>query len=172
MEANFFYRLSLILHHEGGFVDHEDDPGGASNKDITHKTYAEFLGRPLEDVDELKNIPEEHVQEIYKKNYWDRVMADELDTGLDLATFDWAVNSGPGRPARVLQSLVGAKEDGVIGPKTMARIKDTDTVVLLNALAKNRADYYRSLKNFDTFGKGWLRRNEENLEAALEMREA
>ena len=126
----------------------------------------------MEDVDELKNIPEEHVQEIYKKNYWDRVMADELDTGLDLATFDWAVNSGPGRPARVLQSLVGAKEDGVIGPKTMARIKDTDTVVLLNALAKNRADYYRSLKTFDTFGKGWLRRNEETLEAALEMREA
>ena len=99
-------------------------------------------------------------------------MADELDTGLDLATFDWAVNSGPGRPARVLQSLVGAKEDGVIGPKTMARIKDTDTVILLNALAKNRADYYRSLKTFDTFGKGWLRRNEETLEAALEMREA
>ena len=130
------------------------------------------MGRPLEDVDELKNIPEEHVQEIYKKNYWDRVMADELDTGLDLATFDWAVNSGPGRPARVLQSLVGAKEDGVIGPKTMARIKDTDTVILLNALAKNRADYYRSLKTFDTFGKGWLRRNEETLEAALEMREA
>ena len=126
----------------------------------------------MEDVDELKNIPEEHVQEIYKKNYWDRVMADELDTGLDLATFDWAVNSGPGRPARVLQSLVGAKEDGVIGPQTMARIKDTDTVVLLNALAKNRADYYRSLKTFDTFGKGWLRRNEETLEAALEIREA
>ena len=160
MEANFFYSLSLILHHEGGFVDHPEDPGGATNKGITHKTYAEFLGRPLEDVDELKNIPEEHVQEIYKKNYWDRVMADELDTGLDLATFDWAVNSGPGRPARVLQSLVGAKEDGVIGPKTMARIKDTDTVILLNALAKNRADYYRSLKTFDTFGKGWLRRNE------------
>ena len=172
MEANFFYSLSLILHHEGGFVDHPEDPGGATNKGITHKTYAEFLGRPLEDVDELKNISEEHVQEIYKKNYWDRVMADELDTGLDLATFDWAVNSGPGRPARVLQSLVGAKEDGVIGPKTMARIKDTDTVVLLNALAKNRADYYRSLKTFDTFGKGWLRRNEETLEAALEMREA
>ena len=41
--------------------------GGATNKGITHKTYAEFLGRPLEDVDELKNIPEEHVQEIYKK---------------------------------------------------------------------------------------------------------
>ena len=172
MEANFFYSLSLILHHEGGFVDHPEDPGGATNKGITHKTYAEFLGRPLEDVDALKNIPEEHVQEIYKKNYWDRVMADELDTGLDLATFDWAVNSGPGRPARVLQSLGGAKEDGVIGPKTMARIKDTDTVILLNALAKNRADYYRSLKTFDTFGKGWLRRNEETLEAALEMREA
>ena len=68
MEANFFYSLGMILHHEGGFVDHPSDPGGATNKGITHKTYAEFLGRPLEDVDELKNISEEHVQEIYKKN--------------------------------------------------------------------------------------------------------
>jgi len=172
MEANFFRSLSLVLKHEGGFVDHPEDPGGATNKGITHKTYADFLERPLEDVEELKNIPDEHVEMIYKKLYWDKVKGDELPGGVDFSTFDWAVNSGPGRPARVLQSLVGAKEDGVIGPKTMARIKDTDTVVLLNALAKNRADYYRSLKTFDTFGKGWLRRNEETLEAALEMREA
>ena len=98
-------------------------------------------------------------------------MADELDTGLDFATFDWAVNSGPGRPARVLQSLVGAKEDGVIGPKTMARIKDTDSVILINALAKNRAEYYRSLKLLIPLVKvGCVATR--NFEAALEMREA
>jgi len=170
MEANFFFSLEMVLKHEGGFVDHPEDPGGATNKGITHKTYAEFLGRPLEDVDELKNIPDEHVQLIYKKGYWDRIMADQMPDGLDFATFDWAVNSGPGRAAKNLQSLVGATEDGAIGPRTMARINATDPVTLIQALAKRREEYYRSLKTFGTFGRGWLRRNEETLEAALEMR--
>ena len=170
MEANFFFSLEMVLKHEGGFVDHPEDPGGATNKGITHKTYAEFLGRPLEDVDELKNIPDEHVQLIYKNGYWDRIMADQMPDGLDFATFDWAVNSGPGRAAKNLQSLVGATEDGAIGPRTMARINATDPVALIQALAKRREEYYRSLKTFGTFGRGWLRRNEETLEAALEMR--
>ena len=67
MEANFFYSLSLILHHEGGFVDHPEDPGGATNKGITHKTYAEFLGRPLEDVDELKTFLKSMCRKSIKK---------------------------------------------------------------------------------------------------------
>lgn len=170
MEANFFFSLEMVLKHEGGFVDHPEDPGGATNKGITHKTYAEFLGRPLEDVDELKNIPDEHVQIIYKKGYWDKVCADELPDGLDFAVFDWAVNSGPSRSAKNLQGLVGASEDGIIGPQTLKRISDTDTVVLIQALARRRDEYYRSLKTFETFGKGWLRRNKETLEAALQMR--
>ena len=170
MDANFFFSLEMVLKHEGGFVDHPEDPGGATNKGITHKTYAEFLGRPLEDVDELKNIPDEHVQLIYKNGYWDRILADQMPDGLDFATFDWAVNSGPARAAKNLQALVGATEDGVIGPRTMARITATDPVMLIQALAKRREEYYRSLKTFGTFGRGWLRRNEETLEAVLEMR--
>lgn len=170
MEANFFYSLELVLKHEGGFVDHPDDPGGATNKGITHKTYSEFLGRPLEDVDELKNIPDEHVQLVYKQGYWNKVNADELADGLDFATFDWAVNSGPSRAAKALQSLVDAKEDGIIGPRTMELIQKRDPVILLHELANVRDTYYRSLKHFATFGKGWLRRNKETLELALEMR--
>ena len=172
MEANFFYSLELVLKHEGGFVDHPEDPGGATNKGITHKTYSEFLGRPLEDVDELKNIPDEHVQKIYKEGYWDKIKADELPGGLDFATFDWAVNSGPSRAAKNLQSLVNATEDGIIGPQTMGLIKQRDPVMLISELANRRDSYYRSLKTFGTFGKGWLRRNKETLELALEMRKA
>ena len=73
MEANFFKSPELVLKHECCFVDHPEDPGGATNKGITHKTYSDFLGRPLEDVNELKNIPDEHVELIYKEGYWDRV---------------------------------------------------------------------------------------------------
>lgn len=169
MEANFFKSLEIVLKHEGGFVDHPEDPGGATNKGITHKTYADFLGRPLEDVSELKNIPEEHVEKIYKTGYWDRVKADELPSGVDFCTFDWAVNSGSGRASKALQRAVQATPDGAVGPMTLAAVKDADAEEIIKAITKEREEFYRSLRTFETFGKGWLRRNEETRDFALEM---
>jgi lysozyme family protein len=169
MEANFFKSLEMVLKHEGGFVDHPEDPGGATNKGITHKTYSDFLGRPLEDVDELKNIPEEHVQLIYKQGYWDKVKGDNLPSGVDFAIFDWAVNSGPGRAAKALQKAVGATADGAIGPKTLAAVEAADAAEIIKAVADDREVFYKSLRTFNTFGKGWLRRNKETRDFALEM---
>jgi lysozyme family protein len=169
MEASFFKSLDMVLHHEGGFVDHPDDPGGATNKGITHKTYADFLDRPLEDVSELKNIPEEHVQKIYKTGYWDRIRGDELPAGVDFCIFDWAVNSGPGRAAKALQKAVGATVDGAIGPMTVAAVNAADAAQIIEDVTKEREEFYRSLRTFDTFGKGWLRRNKETRDFALEM---
>lgn len=169
MESNFFKSLDMVLKHEGGFVDHPEDPGGATNKGITHKTYSDFLGRPLEDVDELKNIPDEHVQLIYKQGYWDKVKGDNLPSGVDFAIFDWAVNSGPGRAAKALQKAVGATQDGAIGPKTLEAVEAADAAETVKAVADEREAFYRGLRTFDTFGKGWLRRNEETRDFALEM---
>ena len=169
MESNFFKSLDMVLKHEGGFVDHPEDPGGATNKGITHKTYSDFLGRPLEDVDELKNIPDEHVQLIYKQGYWDKVKGDDLPSGVDFAIFDWAVNSGPGRAAKALQKAVGATQDGAIGPKTLEAVEAADAAETVKAVADEREAFYRGLRTFDTFGKGWLRRNEETRDFALEM---
>lgn len=169
MEASFFKSLEIVLKHEGGFVDHPEDPGGATNKGITHKTYADFLGRPLEDVDELKNIPDEHVALIYKKGYWDKVKADELPAGVDFCVFDWAVNSGPSRAAKALQKAVMAAQDGAIGPKTLEAVKEYTAEDIIESVSKDRETFYKSLRTFNTFGKGWLRRNEETRELALEM---
>jgi|TARA_R100000479_G_C6297768_1_gene169025 lysozyme family protein len=169
MEANFFKSLEIVLKHEGGFVDHPEDPGGATNKGITHKTYSDFLGRPLEDVSELKNIPDEHVQQIYKDGYWNRVKADQLPSGVDFCTFDWAVNSGPGRAAKALQKAAMVTQDGAIGPMTLAAVEEELPEEIIEKITKEREEFYRSLRTFDTFGKGWLRRNEETRDFALEM---
>src|SRR5210317_647446 len=136
MEANFFKSLEMVLHHEGGFVSHPEDPGGATNKGITHKTYADFLGRPLEDVSELKNIPDEHVQQIYKNGYWDKVRGDELPGGVDFCVFDWAVNSGPGRAAKALQKAVMVTQDGAIGPKTLAAVSEMTPTEIIESITK------------------------------------
>lgn len=169
MDVNFFKSLDKVLEHEGGFVDHPEDPGGATNKGITHKTYSEFLERPLEDVSELQNIPDQHVELIYKKRYWDKVKGDELPSGVDFCVFDWAVNSGPGRAAKALQEAVGATPDGVIGPKTISAVQLKGPKDTIEAVTKSRLEFYRSLKTFSTFGRGWLKRAKETRDFALDM---
>ena len=169
MEANFFKSLEMVLEHEGGFVDHPKDPGGATNRGITYKTYEKFLGRPLKDINELKLIPHSHVEKIYKNSFWDKVKGDELPSGVDFSAFDWAVNSGPSRSARYLQKIVGAEQDGAIGPMTLSKVNDYDSIHLIDELHKERQAYYEKLKTFEYFGKGWTKRNDKTKDAALEM---
>jgi lysozyme family protein len=114
-------------------------------------------------------LPPKLVAPIYKKRYWDKVRGDELPSGLDWAAFDWAVNSGSGRPAKAIQRCVGAVQDGAIGPKTLQAVADKKPKEIIESVYYTRQRFYESLKTFDTFGKGWTRRNKETLETALEM---
>lgn len=171
MIGNFEQCLEWLLEHEGGFVDHPDDPGGMTNKGITANTYGRWLSEVM-DVDAtlsentMRNIPDAHVEAIYRQEYWNKISGDKLPSGLDWAVFDWAVNSGPGRSARALQRIVGVKADGDIGPMTMAAVGKYDAAMLIDDMYYRRQSFYERLKTFETFGNGWTRRNDETREQA------
>ena len=164
MKDNFDECLKMLLHHEGGYVNHPKDPGGETNLGVTKRVYEKWGG-----TKDMKDLTVEDVAPIYKKNYWDRCKCDDLESGVDWAVFDWAVNSGTGRAAKAIQKICGATQDGAIGPKTLALIGKQDTQYVVEEFGKIRQDFYESLKTFDTFGKGWTRRNKETTEKALEM---
>ena len=164
MNKNYDKCLETILHHEGGYVNHPEDPGGETNLGVTKRVYQEWGG-----TKDMKDLTVEDVAPIYKKNYWDRCKCDDLESGVDWAVFDWAVNSGTGRAAKAIQKICGASQDGAIGPKTLALIGTQNTEYVIEEFGKIRQDFYESLKTFDTFGKGWTRRNKETTEKALEM---
>ena len=71
MNQNFNKCMEMLLHHEGGFVNHPDDPGGMTNLGVTKKTWDDFYG---DDIDEerMKNITVDDIKPICKTNYWDR----------------------------------------------------------------------------------------------------
>jgi len=46
-------------------------------------------------------------------------------------------------------------------------VQDARADDLIEIIAHEREEFYRSLKTFGTFGKGWLRRNEETRDEAL-----
>ena len=145
MKDNFDECLKMLLHHEGGYVNHPSDPGGETNLGVTKKVYQEWGG-----TKDMKDLTVEDVAPIYKKNYWDRCKCDDLESGVDWVVFDWAVNSGTGRSAKAIQKICGATQDGAIGPKTLALIGKQDTQYVIEEFGKVRQQFYESLKTFDT----------------------
>ena len=117
MANNFDHCLEIILHHEGGYVNHPKDPGGETNLGVTKRVYEEHGG-----TKDMKDLTFEDVAPIYKKSYWDRVKGDELPVEIDLCVFDFGVNVGTGRAAKYLQNLVGTTADGAISPNSLKAI--------------------------------------------------
>lgn len=170
MKDNFDLCVTLMLAHEGGFVNHPQDPGGMTNLGVTARVWEEWLGRPVSEK-EMRALTPTMVKPLYKRKYWDACRADELVSGVDYAVFDVAVNSGPGRAIKILQSCVGVTVDGGFGPATMAAVKEAekDAKRLIELYCAKRLDFLQSLRTFETFGKGWSRRVAEVKAKALAM---
>ena len=168
MQANYDKCLEAILHHEGGYVNHPKDPGGETNFGVTKRVYEEWGG-----TKDMKALTVQDVAPIYKKNYWDKIKADLLPSGLDLCVFDFGVNAGPGRAAKYLQTQIGTMADGGIGPNTLAKLDEYLKSVSIQDAVKEyqntRLDYYKQLSTFETFGRGWTRRVEETTQMALKL---
>lgn len=159
--SNFKRSLALVLSHEGGYVNHPKDPGGATNKGVTQAVYDAYRRYHGSRLQSVAKITSSEVAEIYQKNYWRLVRADSLPCGVDYAVFDFAVNSGVARATKYLQRLVGVTPDGVIGLITLAAVEAyarRDEEKLIAQYCANRLLFVRGLKTFSTFGKGWTRR--------------
>ena len=170
MKENFDKCLAMLLEHEGGYVNSKHDRGGMTNLGVTKRVYDEWIGRESTEQ-EMRDLTPDDVAPIYKKNYWDRVKGDSLPSGLDWACFDWAVNSGSGRPSKAVQRAVGATQDGAIGNQTLGLVAEKDPKFIIDYVYTVRQAFYESLDDFKHFGRGWSRRNTETLHQAMEMAE-
>src|SRR5690349_24305390 len=98
--------LARVLAHEGGYSNHPSDPGGPTKFGITLADYRRHL-KPGASAADVRAMRLDEARAIYRAHYWAALRCDELPAGLDYALFDYGVNSGIGRAARVLQRLVG-----------------------------------------------------------------
>ena len=140
--SNFDPCLSIVLKHEGGYVDHPRDPGGATNLGVTIGTYSAWLGRKASKA-EVRALTVKDVKPIYREKYWNVVGADGYRRGADLCVFDAAVNSGPGRATAWAKAVAS---------------KGADAVAFVNAYCDVRLGFLKRLGTWDTFGRGWSRR--------------
>lgn len=142
-----------LLGHEGGYVNHPDDPGGETNWGITIRVAREngYNGA-------MREMPQSVAKEIYRKRYWAPVYGDLLPAIVRYAMFDAAVNSGVGQAARWLQRAVGVADDGRIGPVTLRAVGQASPDKLLRSMLAQRLLFMTNLTGWNSFGRGWARR--------------
>lgn len=164
--ANFNEAIALVLKHEGGFVNHPKDPGGATNAGITYSTfrsYASILDLPVSQIAH-KNLNISQIAKIYKLGYWDKIKGDRIkDQQVANLIFDSYVNMG-NTAIRIVQREVGLLRDGKFGEGTLAAVNNADPRLLFNRIKQARVLFYRSLVMrkpiMKVFAKGWGNRIE------------
>ncbi len=151
MQTNFQNCLTFTLHEEGGFVNNPKDPGGATSLGVTQHTLSAWRRKPVS-VADVKNLSLIEAGQIYRALYWDHIGGDTLPAGVDLMLFDISVNNGVGR------AMTWARETMLMG--SIARIQ---------ALDKRRCGFWRILRTFPIFGKGWMARERACFAVAMKM---
>ncbi len=156
----------FILSFEGGFVNDRDDAGGATNRGVTIATWRQQGydkdGDGDIDVADLKLLTEEDAVRIMKRNYWDRWQGDRIECqSLANTLVDWVWGSGVWG-IKLPQRLLGVKQDGIVGEKTLYALNARDPKEFFSVVQQARADYFESICKTrpanKKFLKGWLRR--------------
>jgi lysozyme family protein len=165
LKSNFSNCLAETLIWENGYSNHPKDPGGATMNGVIQRVYNSYRRLKGLAPRSVKLISKAEIQDIYKDNYWNQVKGDLLPSGLDLAVFDFGVNSGPSRAVKFLQKTINKVEgrrlaiDGRLGSATLDAVTSLKNIPgVIAHLCDSRRSWLQTLKTWATFGKGWNRR--------------
>lgn len=175
--SDFNLALPYTLKHEGGFVDHPTDPGGATNMGVSLRellrlgddAVAEFDvdGDGDLDIDDIRAMNPAAAELHYRANYWHRLYSDIENQDIATKLFDSGVNMGTRQAVKLLQRAINwytfCAVDGIFGPQTLnACNTHSDQALLLNMFVCNQAEFYFKLLEAKperrVFIHGWLRR--------------
>ena len=121
--ANFETAIEKTLLNEGGYVNDPSDRGGETKYGISKRAYPNV---------DIKNLTTDQAKEIYKRDYWDKLKADNIESQLVAnELFDTSVNMGVRTASKLIQGCVDAHPDGIIGNATLQKINEMDEELLL-----------------------------------------
>ena len=148
-----------------GWSDDPRDAGGATMCGITLNTLRAWCAKhklPVPTKDILRNISYANWRDVVKEFFWGLCRADEIKAPqLKFIIVDWVWASGPS-VIKIVQSIVGANPDGIVGSKTIAAINAHNPHDLFTALMERRIKFIdaciaRRPVN-KVFRKGWIAR--------------
>ena len=150
---NNFHKFFLeVLKNEGEYTDDPRDRGGETLYGVSrvyHPDEFDLIYRLWKDG--KKNLALDTAEKFYRKEFYNDLY-DQLPEKLAFKLFDLSINLGKGKAVGLLQKAVGAKQDGIFGPKTLEACNNVYREFIAEAEA-----YYKSLDN-PVYEKGWLNR--------------
>jgi lysozyme family protein len=159
----FEVAYQFVRSMEGGHANHPYDYGGQTYAGISRKAWPYWPGWKY--IDEGKDVPEELVEEFYRKKFWDALQCDKLPPAVAFVLFDSAVGSGHVIPVKWLQGIIGAKQDGIVGPETIRKSWEVPADTIVAKMITNRLVLYKNIEIRDprqkVFRCGWLWRTME-----------
>lgn len=153
--------IPFIKKWEGGWANDPDDNGGCTMSGITIGTYRQYCGTN-KTCEDLKRITEEEWLHIFKKGFWDKMRADDIE---NQSVAQLCVQMGWGSGIRTvikkIQATLGCEVDGVVGPQTLCALNNTDSRKVFETLWNMRYSWLCQISqkgNNKKYLKGWLNR--------------
>lgn len=158
--SDYTKAIARILKWEGGFAGNIDGKI-CTMKGVTLETYRQYFGKD-KNCNDLKNITQAEWDYIFKKGFWDRIKADEINNqSIAELLVDWCYTSGVWG-IKFTQRVLGVKDDGIVGKNTLAAINNyPNQEELFNKLWQRRKKHFEDLAKTPSRKKflvGWLRR--------------
>lgn len=145
--------IDVLFPLEGGYSDRPDDKGGKTKYGISQRAYPDL---------NIEALTKEMAADIYYNDYWVPMIIEEISNQLlVLHLFVFGVNAGIRTSIRLLQRLVGVKDDGYVGSKTIKAIKNFDGDILQKFIEKEKEFYVLLVKKHpeqEVNLRGWINR--------------
>lgn len=159
--ADFMIYAPLLHSLEKGISNSPYDRGGFTVDGVTLTTFRRFYGQDKTEAD-LRNMTRPQWRHIMKTGYWDVCKADRIeDQRLAEIITDWCVNSGTAR-IRNVQTILGVRPDGAVGPITLGAINGADRDELYRRIMAARVAWFERIVRNDPAQrrnlKGWMNR--------------
>ena len=114
-DNRFQNAMARTRRNEGGYTNHPNDRGGATNYGISSRIY------PNEDIE---NMTRERADAIYYRDYWLKPKINQLPDDYAGIVFDNGVVQGQPTAIMNLQKALGVAADGIIGSDTLGAARN------------------------------------------------
>ena len=183
---NFTIANKFTQKWEKGYVNHKNDPGGATYNGVSlrflKQTGIDINGDGKIDIEDILDLyrrkDQAKVDEIFFKAFWRDPALDRLPSPhVQAAVYDSNVNAGRTQSAKFLQRACnaladsGLKVDGAIGPLSLGAVKEICAAKkgldLALKFVDKRMDFHNRLvanspykdgRNYKPFAAGWRNR--------------